>query len=253
MFIIPNSLQSWRSDLWMEPLSKMEDRPAKALNFKMRTEELRPFGIETKLDDIFVQVWIHCDGSDNLTDHGLSDRQIKELFPSSGQRIVDDPDGCVFAPGFLPVRLLLNKKEGDTITLTTVDGADWEIKLNQLDYRYGHFGRFEEVLETLICKDNASSARLERMAKWLMEMGIQPEYKFGRIAGFLAAFKYMGFTLKFDKDSEYLDVSLDGKTVRVLRLDRVNEKVIVLQHNIAEESRSTIGLWIAGAFSKVAV
>ena len=252
MFIVPNSLLSWRSEMWTEPLSKMEDRPTKSLSYKMRAEELRPFGIDTKLDDVFVQVWIHCEGSDNLSDHGFSEEQIKELFPNGDCRAVNDR---VFAPGFLPVRLLVNKNEGDTITLTTVDGVDWKIRLDQRGYRYGHFGRFEKVLDDLIRKDNISSIRLARQASWLTEMGIRSEYKFGRIAGFLAAFKDMGFELKFDKNGteyEYLDVVYDDEKVRVLRLDHQNSKVVTLQLNIAEKMYQPIGLMIAGAFSKIA-
>lgn len=249
MFIIPNSLHSWRSELWCEPLSKMEDRPSKSLSYKMRAEELRPFGIETKLDDIFVQVWIHCEGSDNLTDHGFDDDQIKELFPSNGQRIVND---CVFAPGFIPIRLLTGKKEGDTITLTTVDGVDWEIKLEQLDYRYGHFGRFEEVLDNLIFKDKQNSVALELMAKWLTDKGIQSEYKFGKISAFLAGFKDMGLDARFDEDKEYIDVTYLNRTVRVLRLDRENSRIVPLQYNIAKLKYAAFGVLIAEAFSRAA-
>lgn len=94
-----------------------------------------------------IQVWICSDdlGTRNLVDHGAEveledgrELQIWNIY------------------GFLPEALFENKVEGDDVewcyhTKATIAGGTTAInlhlnlKLNQTDYRYSRFGRFEEV------------------------------------------------------------------------------------------------------------
>lgn len=99
-----------------------------------------------------VQVWIPVfegwdnKNSENIIDHGLDLRDGK--FVQVRGSVID-------ATPFL------GKKEGEFVTLTlpayVEDGDDEEkvmielkVRLNQSDYRYRSFGKFEDVLESMI-------------------------------------------------------------------------------------------------------
>lgn len=49
-------------------------------------------------------------------------------------------------PSHFPASLL-PKQEGETVVLTDAYGETYEITARQLEYRYRHFGSFQEVLE----------------------------------------------------------------------------------------------------------
>lgn len=228
MFIIPNSLQSPKTDMWEKPMAELSER-SECLNFKMRKDELAPWGIDVKLDDTFVQVWIHADGSDNLTDHGLDDEMIDELWPN-GER------AACYAPGYLPISLFEGKKEGDTVTFTTTAGVKLDVKLEQLPYRYGHFGTFENVLSRLVRKDAADTERLNEWGNWLRDNGVLPEYTPEAFASAIEHIKAAGYEVKReryrDNDYDYVDVVInDRETLRLARAG--NNGATILQHNLA--------------------
>lgn len=108
-----------------------------------------------------VEMWFAAPetaSSDNMVDHGF------KIIDENG-----DENYCQFTTSmvsFVPVRLLLNAKEGDTINIKvhgkygkgriandTLD-KDIEITLNvhlqQRTSRYGSFGNFEDVLNKLL-------------------------------------------------------------------------------------------------------
>lgn len=119
---------------------------------------LSSFGVPFKPNSKCLQVWIHGEGEDNLTDHGLGDR-ICDLLG-----IPNDLKERMYlrAPGMFPVEELEKVQEGDTLTYN-VNGCTVNIKCEQLPYRYGRFGRFEEVVEMI-------SRRSDENIKWLDEM-----------------------------------------------------------------------------------
>lgn len=105
-----------------------------------------------------VEMWFAAPetaASDNMVDHGF------KIIDENG-----DENYCRFTTSmvsFVPVRLLLNAKEGDTINIKvhgkygkTNDDFDKDIEitlnvtLKQRTSRYGSFGNFEEVLNQLI-------------------------------------------------------------------------------------------------------
>lgn len=259
LFIVPNSLMSKESDLWDVPLSPYSARLEK-IDFKMRTKELAPFGIKTTLDDTFVQVWIHCEGSDNLTDHGFDEDQIKELFPSKDLHELIEQDrhySYSSAPGFLPIHLFEGKKEGDSITLTTEDGVEWSIKLEQLPYRYGHFGRFEDVLARLISKDRVTAVERRHQADVLRNFGFKSEYS--ENAFNKAIVKMLGQTIKTDSSEYGTYFNLHKREFcsfrETIRFARVNEGVAeILQHNLAEayDENRELFMILSNAFRDVA-
>ena len=227
MFIIPNSLQSPKTDMWEKPMAELSER-SECLNFKMRKDELAPWGINVKLNDTFVQVWIHADGSDNLTDHGLDDEMIDELWPNGEQ-------AACYAPGYLPISLFEGKKEGDTVTLTTTAEVKLDVKLEQLPYRYGHFGTFEEVLGRLIRKDVADTERLNEWGAWLKKKGVAPDYSAGAFENAVKRIEAAGFEVKRsryrDNDFDYVDVVInEHKTLRLARSN--SDGATILQHNL---------------------
>lgn len=159
MFIVPNGLVSKANAIDSHFLSN-EEWFKKDLCMSGTAKDLASrWNIQLTPEDRLVQVWIHSDGCDNLTDHGFDEEQYEELFPKSAQAtLVKGESGENWryprlAPNYLPIRLFKDKKEGDTITLTSCDGVEWEIKLEQLPYRYGHRGPFEKCLRSLICSD----------------------------------------------------------------------------------------------------
>jgi len=100
----------------------------------------RSFGIETTENDEVMQTWVFPSNelfyksNDNWTAHGLPD-QFVELFNNEG-----------YAPGVLPYSFLKDKKEGDVVELTTASGFKYRMRFEQIPWRYGRFGRFEEVV-----------------------------------------------------------------------------------------------------------
>ena len=82
--------------------------------------------------DIPVQVWIHDECSDNWQDHKLPAKLRTD-------------DGGKYAPSYIPARLLMGVKEGDSFEMI-FNGHTVVVTANQLDYRYGRFGSFESVV-----------------------------------------------------------------------------------------------------------
>lgn len=128
-FIVPNNLVKWET-----MPNYLKERLA---------ADLRRFGIEPDEGE-YAQVWILSEslGLENATDHGL-DREVCETLG------LDYAKRGYYAPGYLPVSLIRGLKEGDSVTTTSENGTNIVIKFEQKPYRYGRFGRFEEVLEYL--------------------------------------------------------------------------------------------------------
>lgn len=122
VFIVPNPLIRL-SECWDDGIAIRQDAEW--------------FGVQnTNPDDLFVECWVvDPQGGDhsNLTDHRWT----------TG----DGRDHLV--PTYIPVSLLRNKREGETVEFSNELGQ-WRIELRQLPYRYGRHGSFEEVLGYLI-------------------------------------------------------------------------------------------------------
>ena len=88
-----------------------------------------PLGISLSKEDTYVQVWVGDEEVDNWTSN--SDKL--------GQRF----------PSWLPLSILKDVKEGDTIKLKW-NNETIELIANQLDYRYKRFGKFEDVLKSIL-------------------------------------------------------------------------------------------------------
>lgn len=201
MFIVPNSLVSKANMLASHFLSN-EEWFEKDLCMKGTAKDLKDrWNIQLTPDDRLVQVWIHCEEQDNLSDYGFNDEQYEELFPKSGNALEESEDSWRYprlAPCHLPIRLFEGKKEGDTITLTSCDGVEWEIKLEQLPYRYGHRGPFEKCLRSLMCSDEEYARVKDLELARLQNAGLRgsydnPEAVIGRLA--------MEFDIRVEKKS----------------------------------------------------
>ena len=126
--------------------------PNSGVNEKYRLDFLRDndiaecerIGIPLKGDEDVFQVWIHCPelGIDNCTDHGLGKEIRKRLGLGEEERLCS-------APGYVPFSQFEGKKEGETVTFTSPNGTIVNVKLEQLPYRYGRFGSFEEVFQKM--------------------------------------------------------------------------------------------------------
>lgn len=143
-FIIPNSVNLFKDFYFKE---RIEYKYKKLLELSGATCDLD--------DQYMVQMWYVGEelNSDNLVDHGfrIIENGIRYSFTMNGF-------DC------LPYYFLKDEKEGDIIKVTfpiklytddkSENAADWtleaKIKLNQTDYRYRRFGRFEDVLNQLI-------------------------------------------------------------------------------------------------------
>jgi hypothetical protein len=81
-------------------------------------------------NDMMVEIWTTSKESDNWNRHGHP-RLKENKFP-----------------GYLPYRLLKDKKEGDTLTLS-MHGKSFVLRLVQSQYRYSPYGKFEDILRDL--------------------------------------------------------------------------------------------------------
>jgi len=143
-FIIPNSVNLFKDFYSKE---RREDKYKKLLELSGATCDLD--------EQYMVQMWYVGEelNSDNLVDHGF--------------RIIENGTRYSFTMNgfdYLPYYFLKDKKEGDIIKVTfpiklytddeSENAANWTleatIKLNQTDYRYRRFGKFEDVLAALI-------------------------------------------------------------------------------------------------------
>lgn len=179
MFIVPNGLVSKANAIASHFLSD-EEWFAKDLSMQGAAKDLGSrWNLKITPEDRLVQVWIHCKEQDNLSDHGFSYEQYEELFPKSGNALEESENIWRYprlAPDRLPIRLFEGKKEGDTITLTSCDGVEWEIKLEQLPYRYGHRGPFEKCLRALMCSDEEYARMKGLELQRLQDAGLQGSY-----------------------------------------------------------------------------
>ena len=104
-----------------------------------------------------ISVWLHQDAiADNVTDHGYTNEMCDVL------RITNYYDQ--FAPSALPYDIIKNVKEGDILTFKKND-VTINIKFEQLPYRYGRFGKFEDVCHMVYGKSLTNIEWREEMDK----------------------------------------------------------------------------------------
>ena len=139
VFIVPNAYTTLEENFDQETLLKVY--------------QFINYGLDKPLDRIseekFIQVWYVTpgDSDSNWRDHGIDGyNELKGYKPISI---------------YLPVSLFRGYKEGDTITVnlpitkntrkaSDIDAVKVSLTLKQKDYRYGNFGKFEEVLERIV-------------------------------------------------------------------------------------------------------
>lgn len=140
-FIVPNSIKK----LGYVTISNVNgthiwDKDIYELN------RISRFGIEPVRGARYIQVWIRCpeEGVEsNWTDHGIPE-QYKTVFGYYKE------SKFAFAPSVLPVNYLMQFREGMIATLFERDNHIVTLKFEQLPYRYGRFGRFEDVVKYLL-------------------------------------------------------------------------------------------------------
>lgn len=141
-FIIPNSLA--KANVNNSFGRKLADKAAEIA-------ATNGFEYDESLDK-FVQLWWVGCNSDNMQDHGFT-------IEVDGQKYRFGYEMCL---ELVPVKFFKGHKEGEILPLTISlkprhdEGEEvptfnvtFNLKLNQLDYRYRRFGRFEEVLKLL--------------------------------------------------------------------------------------------------------
>lgn len=141
-------------------------------NFMSDCEDVNRLGVD--IDDInlstmWVQVWVRDAEGHNLTDHGVSRKsEIYSAIKTDYPLIRWDN----LLPGYLPETFLNGCVEGGTkITYTTkvVDGervATGKIvwHWDNLNFRYGSFGKFDEVFSNLIKRARAFRRSVNKAA-----------------------------------------------------------------------------------------
>ena len=138
IFIIPNAAEKIKS---FDPVSS---------NW-VREKLKKQLGIEIQPEEKLIQVWIKSPESDNWGDaYGGFQKTANVPFDEEDESRENKLMGY-FTP-FLPLRYLQNKKEGDTIELTSpaYGGVKIELTCKQIGNRYERFGRFEEALEFVL-------------------------------------------------------------------------------------------------------
>ena len=145
-FVVPN------------PVSFMEDYHQGVNWAEYIRDYNRNIGIEIDDDyDALVEVWIHSTGNDNNTDHGWDETQLEALglpADADGTSFKHDAYGRIHAPGHLPYKAVAGVVEGETRTFVAPNGCKVNITFEQLPYRYGRFGRFEDVVTELMARSD---------------------------------------------------------------------------------------------------
>ena len=137
-------------------------------------ERMSKFGVWPVRGARYIQVWIHCPAegeNSNWTDHGIPE-QYKNMFG------YHNADRFAYAPSVLPMKYLMKFKEGETTTLFENDNCIVTLKFEQLPYRYGRFGRFEEVVEKLVqaFSDEEEDAFHKKMGEVIPVSGSHARY-----------------------------------------------------------------------------
>ena len=156
-FIIPNSFEKYQSS---------SENPW----YGRITKEMKEFGITLTEGEYLVQVWATGSGSDNWSSHGNMEL-TKFLFPEQSfqaalealevlknSRILSEDEyeeklekaekllPRFRFPAYLPLKVLENIKEDETICLT-INGKKIVLTAKQLAYRYRNFGSFQVVIQ----------------------------------------------------------------------------------------------------------
>lgn len=147
LFIIPNA-----------PTGKSDDMKDEDWNLIRESLDriLFPYGLEAS-EEANVEVWAFSPEVDNWSDHWsdfyewLGGENVSIESPLSEEECKARWRRAISNsfPKYLPVEILRNLKEGDTLTLYRFDGLKVNLKIAQLDGRYRQFGTFEKVLEQL--------------------------------------------------------------------------------------------------------
>lgn len=171
-FIIPNSFERFNPNSknpWYGHLEK----------------EMSNFGITLTEGEYLVQIWATGSGSDNWGCHGNMELN-KFLFPEQSfqkalealeelkkSRILSEDEyenkleeaekllPKFRFPSYLPLKVLENLNEGESIRLT-INDKTIELVAKQLSYRYRSFGSFQAVIQRV---RRASDELYERIEK----------------------------------------------------------------------------------------
>ena len=126
LFLIPNGLV---------PVKELRTGSEFAQEQLARIEKF--FGITIADDDLLAQFWAtdrsDRSGNSNLNDHGY----------------VTQEGNLYRFPTYIPVSMIANSKEGDTLRING-DQGPFTLQCLQKPYRYSRFGKFEEVLKDLL-------------------------------------------------------------------------------------------------------
>lgn len=148
IFIIPNRIGTFRSLSFYDSDSKVYINQLGDLNMIPENE------------DKMIQIWLtdtlpkddprHCDNW--INDSPRIGKCIQETKPPKNLSYYWEEDGDIIInfPSILPASLFEGKMEKESISLTTVNGIKYVLRLNQKSYRYRTQGLFEEVLAKLI-------------------------------------------------------------------------------------------------------
>ena len=157
-FVIPNSFEKYQSS---------SENPW----YGRITKEMKEFGITLTEGEYLVQIWATGNGSDNWNCHGNMEL-TKFLFPEQqnfqaalealevlkNSRILSEDEyeeklekaekllPRFRFPAYLPLKVLENIKEDETICLT-INGKKIVLTAKQLAYRYRNFGSFQVVIQ----------------------------------------------------------------------------------------------------------
>lgn len=134
MFVIPNKCDPVTFIL-SNPVAEYNASAIQRINLQYSN-----LGADPKFQfiegDIPIQIWITDERKENWQDHGIP----VELRTD---------DGGKYAPSYIPARLLVGVKEGDSFEMT-FNGHTVIVTAHQLDYRYGQFGSFESVVAQMM-------------------------------------------------------------------------------------------------------
>ena len=172
-FVIPNLFERFESN---------SENPW----FGRFAKEMENFGITLTEGEYLVQIWATGSGSDNWGCHGNMQlckflfpeqsfqdafKALEELRNSHNNLSKDEYEEKLEEvkkllpkfrfPPYLPLKVLENLNEGESIRLT-INGKTIELVAKQLDYRYRRFGSFQEVIQDI---KNNSDKFYERIEK----------------------------------------------------------------------------------------
>ena len=145
--IVKGIFKPFEADFFIIPNNGVRGSEMIGNSFRALEKSWAQFGVKVDIDDMFIQTWFTTEDHDTISDHGLPD----EMIGLPCEEIRGGFHQARWAH-HVPVELVKELKEGESITLTSDKEVSIKITAAQKKYRYKGFGSFEDTLKTVVAR-----------------------------------------------------------------------------------------------------